>query len=161
MGCNELTHRVSHVSIALILLCHKCQIQHDPSQHAWSQFAEGLDIDLAKSRNRDTRVHFAANEPIIDDISAVTSWGELALLFVVRLDRERVNVHERRESIRYDDVARKDLDVVSVDESPDLKIGTQDPCACRANNQGCNPGEECFKISQLGQIRHRSVFTHC
>ena len=136
------THRISDIAVTLVLLRHECEIQHDPSNHPCSQLAEGFDVNLADERDRDARVQFTANEPIVDDASTVATGSELSLLLVMRLDSEGLDVNECCKRIGNNETAGQKLDVVAIDERPDLELGTKNPGTCGADDHDGESGEE-------------------
>ena len=70
--------------------------------------------------------------------------GKLALFFVVRFDGERTSVYVCSQCIRDYDAARQNLDVVAVNERPNLEVRTKDPgTSCTSNHNGDGGEEGC------------------
>lgn len=138
----KLTHRVRHVAVGLVLLGHESQVKNEPAKHTRPELHPRLDVDLARKRKSDARVQLAANEPIVDDVSTVTTLGEFAQFLVTSLDLEGAHIDIDGKQERDEQVGRDQTHVVLVDERPDGEVGTLGKSASSADGQDGRGGAE-------------------
>jgi hypothetical protein len=125
------------------LLGDESKIKHDPAEHTRAELHPALEVNLADKRNRDAWVEFTTDKPVIDDVARMTACSELALVDIARLDSERLDVDESGKTVRDEDVASEQLEVISIDELPDLEVRATDESSCGTSHQSCHRGEKC------------------
>lgn len=148
------THRVGDVAVRFPLAHHESQVKDDPSQHARSDLAEGLDINSPDERKGDCWVQFATNVPIVDDVPSRASRRQFSVLRILRLlDRERSDIDECREGVGDQNVHGQEGNVVLVDENPDREIRALDKGAGREDGHDEESGREaCVKASAMDSL---------
>lgn len=143
------THAVGDIAVRLVLLRHECQVENHPADHSGAKLHEGLDVHFAQTGNRDTRIELTADEPVVDDVAAVPTGCKLALLLVARRNGKRAYVDKDGERKSNQDATRENLEIVAVDEGPDLEVGAKDPSTGCASDENDDCGEECWTSNEL------------
>lgn len=127
---------VGNVAVVAVLLGAPRAVEDNPPHHAGAELAPLLEIDFADKGDDDAGVELAADEPVIEKVSRMTTGGQLAVLLVAGLDAEAANVDKGRNAVRNHDAGGKKLQVVFADEDPDRKVGALRSSASSEKRQG-------------------------
>lgn len=147
-------HGVGDIAVGSILLGHEGQVQYDPAEQAGPQLHEGLDVDLdVEQRQDDARVELAADVPVVDDVAAVPTRRELALVGVAGPDGEGAEVDVCGQGVGDEDVGGEELEVVAVDERPHGEVRAHHPRAGSADGQDRGRRNEGCTVSAAPHFR--------
>lgn len=126
-------------------MCHESQVENDPAEQAGTELHKGLDVDFGvEQRDRDAGVQFTSDEPVIQHVAGMTAGSQLTKLLVARLNLEGTDVDVCGERKGDDEVRSHQLEVVAVDEGPDLEVWAKRPSSGGADSQDDQSGRECF-----------------
>ncbi|KAI7001191.1 Delta(14)-sterol [Hortaea werneckii] len=136
--------RVGDVAVRFVLMSHESQIENDPTEQAGTKFHEGLDVDFSvEQRDRNARVQFTSDEPVIQHVARMTTGSKLTKLLVARLYLEGTDVDVCGEREGDQEVRGHQLEVIAVDECPDLEVWAKRPSPGGADAQDDQSGREC------------------
>lgn len=106
-----------------VLLHDEGEIHDDPTKHARSEFAEGLDVDFTEDGQGDAGVQLTANEPVVQNVTGVATSSEFTLVGVLGvLDAEGGDITIGSKEVGDQNVASQDADKIVADEGPDREF---------------------------------------
>lgn len=141
-------HAVADEAVESVLVREEGEVEEDPAEHAGPEFHEGFDVDGAREGEGDAGVEFAPDEPVVDEVAAVTAGGEFAVVAVRRLDGEAGDVDVGCQGVGDDEVCGQDGDVVVPEEGPEREIGALEDRSGAGEDEDGDGGGECLAFCQ-------------
>jgi hypothetical protein len=125
LGNGNQDDGVSDTAKVAVLLHDEGNIDDDPAEHARAQLAPRLDVDYAEDGERDARVEFAANEPVVQHVAGAATSSKFPVVGVAGvLDAEGADIAESSEEVGDQNVGGNDANKVVGNKSPDRELGT-------------------------------------